>query len=71
MIKGLGQCVILCIIVNFNVIVGLFESILALGFLILFFLLKENNDYYGVFVCILKINQVEILIVTVVKVFSS
>ena len=37
---------------------------------------KENNDVImilmvlNVFVCILKISQVEILIVTVVKVFS-
>lgn len=40
--KGPGQCVILCIIVNFTVIVQLPDFNLALGILICFF--KENND---------------------------
>lgn len=67
-------CVILCIIVNFNVIVEPSDFILVLGLLMFCFFLKENNHVIlmvlHVFVCILKISQVKILIVTVVKVFS-
>lgn len=70
LIQGPGQCVILCIIVNFTVIVELSDFNLALGLLICFFKRKQWCYSYGVFVCILQISQVEILIVTVVKVFS-